>query len=794
MTTLIQDLRYAVRTYVHNPTLATTAIVVLALGMAATTATYSVVEAIVIRALPFRDADRIVDIKQTTLKFRGTRPGGGTSSMVSLEGVREARASLEEVTAAIGGQPVLTGFGEAERITAFHVDSGFFGFFGAAPILGRAFTADENRQGAPQIAVVNHSFWTSRLAGDPRALGRTLTLDGTSVQIVGVMGSDFQYPAKAVVWRPMGTLVTRTPATANPQGGYWILARLRPGITIAAATAELDQIWQRIAETHPAFKGWVPNLTPLHELRVGTTRRPLLLMLGAAALVLLVACANVANLLLAHAVTRRQEIATRLAIGATRIRLVRQLLTESVLLAAIAGAAGILLAWWAIPMLVSLGSHELPAVGDIGVNSRVLAVALSITLATGTLFGLAPARGSIDKGQGISQRVTRWKSRTGDLFLITQVALTMVLLAGAGLLADTFIRLMNVNMGFASKEVVAAQLTLPARRYASPDSIVTFATRTLERLRAQPQVAAAAVATGMPMASGVIGSVRVDGRPRQEGAPWAVISAVSEDYFRVLQIPLKQGRLLQFEGQADRTSILIDESLARTYFPNEDPLGKRLTFYGTTTSTIVGVVADSRDDLSKEPGPHVYQTLQATPYNFLKVMVRTNGAPQSFAAGLRSTLREIDPELPVEKLATIETMMSDSVARQRFLAVLLVLFGGMTLAIAAAGIYGLVSYTVRRRHREIGIRMALGAQPSQILALISRRGVGLSAVGLVLGIAGAAASMRVLEGVLFHVGARNPLVIAVASVTLGLVAVLATHIPAREAARVNPLLLLRDDG
>ena len=793
MSTLVQDLRYAVRTFVRNPTLAATAIVVLALGMAATTATYSVVEAIVIRALPFRDADRIVDIKQAMLKFRGTRPGGGTSSIASVEGARQAHASLEEVTAATGGRPVLTGFGEAERISAFHVDSNFFAFFGAAPLLGRAFTADENRAGTQQIAVVSHGFWTSRLAGDPHALGRTITLDGTPVQVVGVMGSAFQYPAKAAVWRPMGTLVTRPSATQNPQGGYWILARLRPGVTITAATAELDQIWQRIAQTHPSFKEWGPNLTPLRELLVGTARRPLLLMLGAAALVLLVACANVANLLLAHAVMRRQEIATRLAIGATRARVVRQLLTESVLLAAIAGAAGILLAWWAIPVLASLGSTELPAVGDIGVNARVLAVAVSVTLATGAFFGLAPALVSVGRGHGISERVTRWKSRTGDLFLITQVALTMVLLAGAGLLADTFIRLMHVDMGFASKEVVAAQLTLPAKRYPSRDSILTFAGSTLERLRAQPQVAAAAVATGMPMSSGAIGSLRVEGRPRQESAPWAVISAVTEDYFRVLQIPLKRGRLLQFEGQADRNSILVDEALARAYFPNEDPLGKRLTFYGTTTSTIVGVVADSRDDLSKEPGPHIYQTLETTPYNFLKVMVRTNGAPQNFAAALRSTLREVDPDLPIEKLATIETMMADSVARQRFLAVLLVLFGGITLAIAAAGIYGLVSYTVRRRHREIGIRMALGAQQSQILALITGRGVALAAVGVGLGIAGAGASMRVLESLLFGVGARNSLVIAAASLTLGLVAVLASHIPAREATRINPVLLLRDD-
>jgi putative ABC transport system permease protein len=372
-----------------------------------------------------------------------------------------------------------------------------------------------------------------------------------------------------------------------------------------------------------------------------------------------------------------------------------------------------------------------------------------------------------------------------------QVALTMVLLASAGMLADTFVRLMNVEMGFATGNVVAAHLTLPTRRYASPETVVSFADRTIERLRTQPQVAAVALATGMPLSAGVIGSIKVEGQPAQEGAPWAGITAVTSDYFRVLGIPLKRGRLLDFDGQADKVSILVDEALVRRYFPNEDPLGKRLMFYGSTTATIVGVVGDSRDDLSKEPNPHVYQTLSTTPYRFLKVLVRSELAPRDVMRAVRATLQEIDPELPIDKLATMDMMMSDSIARQRFLALLLVVFGGITLAIAAAGIYGLVSYTVTRRLPEIGVRIALGARRSQIVTLITGRGVGLAAVGLALGVVGAVAATRVMDSMLFGAGARNPLVLAGAGLTLGLVAVLASYIPARGASRVNPVTLLR---
>jgi predicted permease len=793
MATLIQDLRYAVRTYRRNPAMTATAVLVLALGIAATTATYSVVEAVILRSLPFRDAERIVDIKQAPLKLRASRPGGATSSIAAVDGVREARTSFKEVAAIIGsGQPVLTGFGEAERVGAWHVPSNFFSFLGVEPMFGRTFTADEDRPGAQQIAIVSYGFWTTRLASDAQALSRSITLDDTPVQIVGVMRPDFQFPAKALVWRPMGTYPARPAAAQGPQGGYWILARLRPGITVQQATAELDTIWQRIVASNPRFRDWGASMRPLHDYLVGTSRRPLLLVLAAAALVLLVACANVANLLLARAVVRRQEIATRISIGASRARLVRQLLTESLLLAATAGTAGILLASLAIPILTTLGASELPQLGTIEVNRRVLLVSIAVSMATGALFGLAPALLAIGRRTVISAGTTRWRSRTGDLFLVTQVALTMVLIATASLLADTFIRLMKVETGFVSENVLAARVTLPRYRYASPESIIGFADRTLERLRAQPQVTTAAVATGMPLASGVIGSLKVEGRPAAEGAPYAVISAVTDDYFRVLQIPLKRGRLLRFDALEDHSAVLVDEGLVRRYFPNEEPLGKRLTFYGSsTTATIVGVVGDSRDDLTKDAGPHIYQPLAATPYTFLNVLVRTELPARQFLPGLRSTLREIDPELPVDRLATVRSMMSDSVARQRFLAVLLVMFGGVTLAIAAAGIYGLVSYTVRRRLHEIGIRMALGAGRRQVLALVAARGVGLSSLGIALGVLGAFAATRTMESLLFGTGPRSLLVVTAVGLMLGFVAVLASYAPAREAARVNPVTLLR---
>src|SRR5437763_1407972 len=670
----MNDLRYALRTLAKSPGFTAVAVLTLALGIGANTAVFSVVEGVLLRSLPFPHAERLVDIKTVHEGYRTRVSGGGTSPLVAYEAWRAERGVLDGLAVYIGGQPALIGFGAAERVWTWSVSANFFPLLGAQPMLGRAFLPEEDRPGSAPVAVLSHDFWTSRFGGDVHVIGRTLTLDTVSYTIVGVMPAAFRYPAQTQVWQALG------PALSGPRGAQlarqrsaWVVGRLRPGVTPARAQDALDLVTRAAWTAGTGDAGWLPVVTPLHEYLVGTVRTALFLMFGAVGLVVLVACANVASLLLCRAVAREHEVAVRVALGASRQRLLRQVLTESVLLALGGGALGVLLALWTLPGLLRLAGPELPGSADIGVNARVLRGAVAASILVCLLSGLAPA-------------------------------------------------------------------LRPSRH-----------------------------APGRPMA-------------------W--ISGVTPDYFRALGVPLKRGR--QFAEVGESHNVIIDEAAAHAYFAGEDPLGREITFYGRRTRTIVGVVGDTRQQsLDAPPPPHIYQPLTADFGAYLKILARTGGDPGLMVKSLRQAVQEVDPTVPLDRVAPLDEWIAAALARHRFYALLLAIFAATALALAATGAYGIAAYAVTRRTQEIGIRVALGAGRGTVLSLIVTHGLALTAGGLALGTAGAVAAARLFRPFLFEVSPRDPVVLASVGLLLTATALVASYLPARRATKVDPMVALR---
>jgi putative ABC transport system permease protein len=789
-------LRYACRALTREPGAAILAVVVLALGIAGATVTYSGLEAVVLRSLPFRDPEQLVDIRQT-MRARRSRIGGGTNSVTSFEYVRVRQDVFEEVAAYESSQPILTSTdGAVERAPMWHVTANFFQVLGVQPLIGRAFAPAEDQRGAASTIVLSYAYWMARFGGDPRAVGRTLILDGEAAEIIGVMPRGLNYPRDTVAWRNMGTLPAPRVVRASPipQGGHWIVGRLKPGITLDAARARLDAAWLDLERIHSDYEGWVCNLTPLRTSLIGTARTPLWLLFGASLLVLVIACANVANLLLVRAIARQQEVAVRLALGAGRTRIVSQFLAEALLIAVAAGALGLVVAVWTSGYVASFATRDIPALADLTLNGSVLALSIGVTLATGLVFGLVPGLWAASQRQFPGSRlgVTTWRSRIGDLSLVSQLAITVVLLGAAGLVSLSVARLLHVETGYEATDVVAVNLRLPRERYAGTPQLAAFGMQLEERLRANAALAGAAVTTSAPFETGTLGSVQVNDEPEIEKAPWAFISAVSRDYFGLLQIPLRRGRMLRFDG-SDDNAILINETLARVYFPGRDPLGQRLTFNGRKHAVIVGIARDTREmALTRQPDPHIYQPFTAAPEAYVKILARPRGGDTAAAAAtLRQIVRQVDPGLPIDKLTTVRALMMDSIARWRLVMVLLVTFAALALVISSTGTYALMAHNVARRRREMGIRIALGAGRGRILNLVVGRGLTLSAIGLVLGAAGVVAAGRALSAFLFDVPPYDPVVLAAAAGVLLTTVLAACWIPARRATRIDPASLLR---
>jgi predicted permease len=809
---IIQDARYALRTFIASPAVTVVAVVVFALGIGANTAVFSVVEATLLRSLPFADAGHLVDITERPASmFEAGDPGaGGGLVMISTYRAWRQRTRAFDAMAVYTGDSLLaTGRGEPEGVRASYVESNLFGLLGVRPLHGRGLLPEDDRVGAPRIVVLSHGYWSTRFGGDPGAIGRTLDLDGEPYEIVGVMPRGFHFPtfwdpAEPAVWAPLGLLVEALEDPGNAQGACWVVGRLREGVTRADAKAELDAVLdelERSGDRHSRRAGWHANVTPLRAWVSEDVRQPLWLLLGAVGLVLMIACSNVANLLLARGAAREREMSIRMAVGASWRRLMGQVLVESLLLAAAGGLLGVLVAYWSIPLILSLGGELIPRINDIGINAGVLGATLAGTFLAGILAGLAPAlraarrahAGSLVAAAGHAAGERRLGRATGSL-VVVQVALTLMLLAGAGLLVRSLLGLLRVDLGFETDQILVAEVELPGWLYPEEEQRLAYAREVLARGAATPGVVDVALSNFAPFENGIISAVSRPDAPDLEGLPWATVSATTPEYFRLVGIPLLRGELYR-DGMAEAGPVaIIDQAAVDAYFQGEDPIGRRLATYRWRDDplTVIGVVGNVREDsLRDDPPPHVYVSLAASPGGWLRLLARTAGDSGPTAELLRATIREVDPFVPVEHVVPLHTVVAESLQQERFYASLLGGFALTAILMAGAGIFGVMRYAVARRTRELGIRVALGARHRDVLIMVIGRGLGLAAIGIAAGAVGAAAATRLLSGFLYDLSPLDPLTFVIAAIVLALLSMAASALPAWRATRVDPVRSLR---
>ncbi len=809
MDTLLQDLRYAARRLLRSPGFTAVAVLTLALGIGANSAIFSVVNGVLLRSLPFAEPERLVQLG--TIK-PGEEPQAGTVSPPDFVSLREENRVFTEVVAFTYGGATLTGTGEPERIEAAWVSAGFFELLGAAPVLGRTIGPEENQPGNSEVAVLGYGLWQQTFGGDPGIVGRTITLNGITRTVVGVAPPGFGFPEQRAVWAPLPYNESFSAETdVNRRAQYLgVLARLRPGTTLEQARAEVSTISARLEQEFPQTNTNVAlALVPLREVMVGEVRTPLLILLGAVGLVLLIACANVANLLLARAAARESEMAVRTALGAGRGRIVRQLLTESVLLGLVGGVLGLLLAYWGTALLTTLQPEGIPRLEEIGVDRTVVTFTLGVSLLTGVVFGLIPAlqvtranlMGALKEG-GRGALSGRQGQRARSLLVVAEMALAVMLLVGAGLLLRSFLQLQQVDPGFRPEQTLAVDLSLPDHSYPEPAQRHEFYRTLLERVEALPGVRGVGAVNMLPMGEDhLVINYHVRGRepaPPGEGGVLEVRVATPE-YFRAMEIPLLRGRAFTEADHADAPQVaLINETTARHVFPGEDPIGQFIRLgWGIgegrfAGGEVVGIVGDVRQfgpgaDFAQE----IYLPFAQVPQHGMTVVARTASDPLALAGAIRSEVRTLDPNLPVMGLRTLEQVVSQAVAQPRFYMLLLSIFAAAALLLAAIGIFGVMAYMVAQRTREIGIRIALGAEPARVQQLVVGRALRLAIGGVVIGGVGALALTRVLESLLFGVSATDPVTFAAVALLLTAVALLASYLPARRATRVDPMIALR---
>jgi putative ABC transport system permease protein len=806
MGTLLQDVRYGWRALVSRPGFTLIAILALALGIGANTAIFSVVHAVLLQRLPYGNPDQLVWIWESN-------PGSAiTKEPTSLPNYVDWRAqnqSFTELTAWSRANLILTGDGEPERVPGSAVAANFFSTLGVSPALGRTFVAEENTPGKNRVAVLSHAFWQRRFGADPNIAGRTVTLNGNPYSIVGVMPAAFRHPDPGMTIVPDLWIPLSIDGAQNGRRGDFlrIVGRLKPGVNIEGATKDMTALTARLAEQYPAANaGWTVTLLTLHQRFTGDVRKPILLIMGAVAFLLLIACANVANLLLARAATREREIAIRSALGARRVRLLRQLLTESLLLALAGGLAGLLVAIWGVEALRSIAPENLPRLDSAGLNYLVLTFAIGLSLLTGIVFGIVPAMTStsIDLNSSLKEggRGTSDGKRGAmlrDLVAVAEIALALMLLVSSGLLIRSFLKLQKSDPGFKPENVATMQVLLPRNKYPEGPQISAFFDQLLERIKAMPGVDSAGAVDSVPLGGGGnVLSFLIEGNPAPP--PEQVVDAeaytVSPGYFGTLAIPFVRGRDFseRDDGKAPGVTI-INEMMANRYFPGEDPLGKRITLGNAETGpwlTVVGIVKDvAHNDLGAAPYSQMYGAYRQNPSRLMSVVARTSGGERGAVAGLRDLVKSIDRDLPLGKVTTMEQLLSDSIARPRFNALLITIFAAAGLLLAAVGIYGVISYGVTQRVHEIGVRIALGASSRDVMGLVLSKGLKLAIAGVAIGLLLSLAAGRLLSTLLFGVGARDPLTFVGLSAVIVGVAMLACYLPARKAMKVDPMVALR---
>jgi putative ABC transport system permease protein len=819
MVTFWQDLRYGARMLLKNPGITFVVVLALALGIGANTAIFSVVDSVLLRPLPYPESDRLVFLNETSKAMDEI-----SISYPNFTDWRNQNHVFENIGVYNRSSYNLTGAGEAERIVTAQMSADLFSALRVNPLLGRLYTNDEDKPGGTPVVVLSYALWQRRFGGQASLINQQLTLNNKSYTVVGVMPESFHYPSRAEMWVPVGQLSGQESWThrGNHPGLYGV-ARLKPGVSFGQAKADMDTIGANLEKQYnDSNAGNGVGMRPLLEIFVGDVRRALWVLFAAVAFVLLIACANIANLLLARAQSRQKEMAIRAAMGAGRWRIARQLLTESVLLALIGGTLGLLIAQWGIKLILYISPDAIPRSREIGLDWRVLIFTIGLSFVTGVLFGLVPAlqAGVVDvhetlkeAGRGVSGR--HWLRSS---LVVVEVGTTLVLLIGAGLMIRSFYRLQKVNPGFSYDHLTSFNIALPGKKYKEPEQLDQFYSRLLDNLRGLPGVESTAAASGLPLGNnGWQTSFVVDGRPRppRDQTPLMEACLVTPDYFRAMNIPLKRGRF--FNDRDDRSSIagkdlsklneverelaplnsiIIDEEFARRYWPDEDPIGKRISMGSEENPhylTVLGVVGRVKMEGLSQDSKRVqgYFPFRQIPGSGMTIVLKAAGDPNQLIAAVRAQVKAIDPDQPIYGIRTMDEIRAESVAPERLNLTLLSIFAGLALVLAIVGIYGVMSYSVTQRTHEIGIRMAIGAQPRDVFRMVIRQGMLLAFIGVGLGLIGAFALTRLMATMLFSIEPTDPTTFAAITILLSLVALVACYVPGRRATRVDPVISLR---
>lgn len=809
MRTLLKDIKYGFRSLLKKPTFFAVAVITLALGIGANTAIFSVVNAVMIKPLPYRNAEHIVAIQE--LNKEGSRIQVTPANFIDW---RAQNTVFKHLAAIFTRTANIAGAVEAERVELAVTTANFFDVFSLQPERGRLFIPDDEKAGHQPVAVISYGLWQRRFSSDADIIGKTITLDGKIYTVIGITPKEFSYPDKTDVWLPplQHTPEINAQADVTRLRGFGYLsavALLKDGVPLSQAKAEMETITAQLRKQYPETNNNRFNrVVTLHEHLVGDTGKLLFLLLGAVCFLLLIACANVANLLLARFAARQKEIAVRVALGASRWQVIRQLLTESVMLALTSGLVGLTLAWWGIDLMMRLLPKDFPRVENIKVSLPILGFTFAVSLITGIIFGLAPAwqitktdiQDSLKentRGAAGSLRHNRLRS----LLVVAEVALSLALLISAGLLFRSFIKLQSVNAGFNPQQVLTMSLTPSGTNFKEDAQFIDFYKQVLERIRNIPGVDSVGAINKLPLEKGPTTALRIEGRPVLPRDQWSPINyrGVSPDYFRSLNIPVLKGRALdERDNISSQLVVLINQATADKEFSNENPIGKRINFGSVDKNNqpiwfeIVGVVSNVRSiELNSEPLPEIYTSYLQDTWGGMSFVIRTQIEPTSLAVAVRNVVKEVDSAQPVSDIRTMDNIVSEAVTQPRFNSVLLGIFGSLALILSAAGIFGVISYTVTQRTHEIGIRMALGAKGRDILKLVIGQGMKLVMVGIVIGLVASFFLTRLMSSLLFGVTATDAFTFILVSVVLITVALMACLIPARKAARTDPLVALR---
>jgi len=802
---LLRDLRPGARTLAKSPAFAIAAIVTLALGIGANTAIFTVTDALLLRPFPYRAPEQLVSISVKDQAYEGT--------LVRYELLRDRNRSFESVAAFTTDNANLTGRGEPLLVPIGRVSPNFFPALGVLPRLGRNFTGEEGRPEGRPVVILSDSIWRTRFNADGNVIGQTVTLDGTPHTVVGVLPANVQFPfvGEADVWLPRYFEYSLMPPERLRLGvGYLgYIARLRPGTTLPGADAELAVLNQQYREQNPNAPDADPSTKmtaqPLRDVIVSDVRGKVLVLSAAVAVVLLIACANVASLLLSRALSRRREMAVRTALGASRRTLIQQLLTESLLVAAVAGVLGIALGWVATRALVAWGTGQLPQGMPVHMDVRVLLFTMALSLLTGVIFGSAPALqlSGVDlqstlRDEGQSSSAGRHRSRMKNLLVIGQVALSLLLLISAGLLLRSFQQLLRVDPGFDSHSVLAMSLSLPTVKYAKPEQQIAFFDELLRRVSALPGVRSAAISATLPLTAKRITPMLPEGQPNVplSQRPFIDIEAVSPQWFTTMRVPVRRGRVFTEADHAQAPMVIVvNESFARRFWPGENPVGKHVIVRRSTQpAEVIGVAADVKNKgLAQESQAQVYIPFPQLPWGNMNLLVRTAVPPLGMTPEVRAQIAALDPDQPVTGIQTIDDLMDTSRAQPHFTMLLLGGFSVLALLLASIGIYGVLAYSVAERRRELGIRMALGAERSRIVAMVLREGATLALSGVVIGLIAALLLTKLMAGLLYKTGSRDLETFVLVPLLFLAIALLASYLPARRATQVNPVETLRSN-